>query len=55
MTVAAEIPVTNIETTAWEPFLVNGQWPVLRVHPDLGGTLPREDGGGSDPVLPTDG
>ena len=31
MTVAAEIPVTNIETTAWEPFLVNGQ-PFGDVH-----------------------
>lgn len=31
MTFAGAIPVTNIETTEWEPFLVNGQ-PFGEVH-----------------------
>jgi AsmA protein len=43
------------DTPSEVPFLVNGQWPALRVHPDLGGTLPREDGGGTEPAQPTDG
>ena len=37
------------------PFLVNGTWGALQVHPDLGGTLPRDDGGRADSPLPTDG
>ena len=37
------------------PFLVNGTWGALQLHPDLGGTLPRDDGGRADSPLPTDG
>ncbi len=37
------------------PFLVNGAWGGLQLHPDLGGTLPRDDGGSADSPLPTDG
>jgi uncharacterized protein involved in outer membrane biogenesis len=37
------------------PFLLNGAWGALQLHPDLGGTLPRDDGGRADSPLPTDG
>jgi AsmA protein len=37
------------------PFLVNGTWRAPRVLPDLGGPLPRDDGGRADSPLPTDG
>lgn len=37
------------------PFLLNGSWDALQLHPDLGGTLPRDDGGRADPPLPTNG
>jgi len=37
------------------PFLLNGSLDALRLHPDLGETLPREDGGRADSPLPSDG
>lgn len=43
------------ETPRQVPFLLNGSLDALQLHPDLGGTLPRDDGGRADSPLPSDG